>query len=107
MTKLHFRNDILSGLHEAAVDMHAVGAMTDADLAKITRLAIKPIETISPEEIKAVRLANNVSQPVFAAVLNVSPNAVKSWEQGIRTPNGAALRMIDLIRSKGIDALAY
>jgi putative transcriptional regulator len=38
----------------------------------------------------------NVSQPVFARLLNVSDNAVRSWEQGAREPEGATLRLLEI-----------
>ena len=38
-----------------------------------------------------------VSQPVFAAILGVSPSAVKSWERGENIPNGAIRRLLQVI----------
>src|SRR5580692_627523 len=46
------------------------------------------------------KLRNNVlhmSQPVFAALLNVRPATVRSWEQGRKTPSGAAARLLQLL----------
>ena len=40
------------------------------------------------------------SQPVFAAALNVSPETIKSWEQGKRVPEGAALRLLQLTEER-------
>ena len=39
-----------------------------------------------------------MSQAVFAAVVNVSVKTVQSWEQGVREPSDAALRMLQLMR---------
>jgi len=49
-------------------------------------------------EIRAVREALGMSQPVFASVLSVSVSAVRAWEQGLRQPNGTALRLIAILR---------
>jgi DNA-binding transcriptional regulator YiaG len=49
-----------------------------------------------PEQIRRIRGKLEVSQHVFADALNVSRGAVRSWEQGIRQPEGAAMRLIDL-----------
>lgn len=38
------------------------------------------------------------TQAEFAAMLGVSPAAVRAWEQGRRQPNGAALKLLHLIR---------
>lgn len=37
-----------------------------------------------------------VSQPRFAAILSVKPATVRSWEQGLKTPSGAASRLLQL-----------
>ena len=46
--------------------------------------------------IRAVREKLGVSQPVFAAALNVSPQTVKAWERGARVPDGLTRRLLEL-----------
>ncbi|MCC6154411.1 MAG: hypothetical protein IT367_11665 [Candidatus Hydrogenedentes bacterium] len=41
-----------------------------------------------------------MSQTVFAAPLNVSKKTVQSWEQGIRSPSDASLRLLQIIRKR-------
>lgn len=60
----------------------------------------KPIEPLRPEDVAAIRRQLNVSQSVFAALLNVPKVTAISWEKGRRTPTGAALRLLDLVRKK-------
>jgi putative transcriptional regulator len=57
-----------------------------------------PVKAIKPTEIAAIRQKLNVSQPVFAGLLNVPLTTARSWEQGRRKPSGAALRLLDLAR---------
>jgi putative transcriptional regulator len=59
-----------------------------------------PIKPIGPEDITALRQKLNVSQAVFAGLLNVPKVTAISWEKGRRRPTGAALRLLDLIRKK-------
>lgn len=59
-----------------------------------------PIKPIGPKEITALRHELNVSQAVFAGLLNVPKVTAISWEKGRRKPTGAALRLLDLIRRK-------
>ena len=59
-----------------------------------------PIKLIGPEDITALRQKLNVSQAVFAGLLNVPKVTAISWEKGRRRPTGAALRLLDLIRKK-------
>jgi putative transcriptional regulator len=37
-----------------------------------------------------------LSQPVFAAALNVSPDTIRAWEQGKREPDGPTLRLLEV-----------
>ena len=59
-----------------------------------------PIKPLGPEDIPALRQKLNVSQAVFAALLNVPKVTAISWEKGRRRPTGAALRLLDLIHKK-------
>jgi putative transcriptional regulator len=47
-------------------------------------------------QIRRIRGDLRLSQPVFAKLLNVSPETVKAWEQGKRVPEGAAVRLLEV-----------
>jgi putative transcriptional regulator len=64
---------------------------------RVTRIPSRPKE-ISPREIRRIRRALKASQPLFATYLNVSTNAVRSWEQGTRRPRQAALKLLVIAR---------
>jgi transcriptional regulator with XRE-family HTH domain len=53
---------------------------------------------VAAEDIRAMRDAAQASQAVFAHYLNVSTKLVQSWEGGRRTPDGPALRLLELAR---------
>lgn len=55
-----------------------------------------PPKPMKPEEIRRVRESLNASQEVFASFLAVSTKAVQAWEQGLRRPQSAALRLLDI-----------
>ncbi len=55
---------------------------------------VSPPDPVAPEMIRQIRSDLGVSQRIFADLLNVSVGAVRSWEQGWRTPDGATLRLI-------------
>ena len=38
----------------------------------------------------------DLSQPLFAAALNVSPETIRAWEQGKREPEGPTLRLLEI-----------
>jgi predicted RNase H-like HicB family nuclease/DNA-binding XRE family transcriptional regulator len=50
--------------------------------------------TFDADRIREIRRNLGVPQRVFANLLNVSLGAVRSWEQGLRTPDGAATRLL-------------
>lgn len=49
-----------------------------------------------PKRIREIRDRMALSQPVFAAALNVSPETVRAWEQGKREPDGPTLRLLEV-----------
>ncbi len=85
--------------------------MYDAGLIDLKRFRYYEAETLpalspfSPTRIKKIRLGQKMSQPVFAVILNVSVACIKQWERGERKPSGAALRLLDIIARKGVEAI--
>jgi putative transcriptional regulator len=57
-----------------------------------------PAPAIGPHEVKQIRVRLKMSQPVFAAMLNVPVITAISWEKGRRHPSGAALRLLEIAR---------
>jgi putative transcriptional regulator len=55
-------------------------------------------KAMKPADIRALRESLNASQTLFARLLNVSSNAVESWEQGIREPRQATLKLLHIAR---------
>lgn len=51
-----------------------------------------------PRDIREIRRSLNASQVLFARFLNVSPNTIRSWEQGIRRPQGADLKLLSIAK---------
>src|SRR5262245_65749434 len=52
-----------------------------------------PPKPMKKQEIVKLRQQLNLSQAVFASVLNVSVKTVQAWEQGLRQPSDAALKL--------------
>lgn len=42
----------------------------------------------------------------FAAYLNTSPSTIQQWERGQKHPNCMAFKLLSLVDSKGLQALA-
>ena len=59
---------------------------------------------VADPDCKGPRQAG-VSQAVLAGFLNVAVNTVSQWERGERRPTGAALKLLHVDKSKGLDAV--
>ena len=57
---------------------------------------VEPPPRYVSDRIREIRAHMMLSQPVFAAALNVSTETVRAWEQGKREPDGAALRLLEI-----------
>jgi len=90
--KLNISRDMGEALREVAA--YERGEAIDL---RVTYFPEAP-KPISPEEIRQIRKTLNASQTLFATYLNVSPNAVRSWEQGTRRPRQAALKLLVIAR---------
>jgi DNA-binding transcriptional regulator YiaG len=55
-----------------------------------------PVPTYDGASVSRLRERLRLSQGVFAAALNVSTKLVQGWEQGLRRPDGAAARLLEI-----------
>jgi putative transcriptional regulator len=97
-----YRSDALAAIHETMEALHEVGAVDRQTMREFDETCLTPIEVMLPEQIKALRIREHISQPVFARYLNVSKNLVSDWERGVKKPGGPALRLLTVIQHKGL-----
>lgn len=91
--------DLLIGALEEAVayergELPATRTSKVALTARRAKLAPPPV--YSPDEIRRIRHALQMSQQVFADLLNASASAVRAWEQGTRQPDGPTRRLLQV-----------
>ena len=101
-----FKSDALAAIHETASDLSEAGLLDKRTLREFDQLCLTPVANLSPDEIKEIRLNSRVSQSVFAHYLNVSPGVVSQWERGEKHPAGASLKLLMIVRNKGLEAIA-
>jgi putative transcriptional regulator len=97
---------ILDTVHDTAKGLHKAGVMDAKTMREFDALCLTPVKNLSAVEIKRLRMRNKASQAVFAAYLNTSPSTVQKWEQGQKKPNGPSLKLLNLVKDKGLEALA-
>ncbi len=109
MSKTKPASRLAAALLETADGMNRAGVLDAATHRKITlrHLGDEPARSpITGDDIRALRERAHLSQAVFARRLNVTPGYVSQIERGTKRPTGPALVLLDLIRRKGIDAIA-
>ena len=104
--KVKFGNDVSEAIHTAAAMLHKVGALDKATMRDFDARHLPVPSEIDPAQIKRLREANNVSQPVFARYLNTSESTVEKWETGAKRPSGMALKLLSVVRKHGLQVLA-
>lgn len=100
------KSKILEAVLETARGLHDAGVMDPMTLREFDRLCLPPVEPLAPEQIKKIRESSNVSQAVFARLLNTSLSTVQKWEIGQKKPTGAALKLLRLVEKNGLEFMA-
>ncbi len=96
---------LLKEAHEMAQGLHQSGIVTLATMREFDALCLSETHELSANKIKKIRRCAGVSQAVLAKIINVSVAAIKQWERGERRPSGAALKLLNLVEAKGLDAV--
>ena len=101
-----FKSGALAAIHETASDLHDAGVLDKRTLRGFDELCLTPVRAMPPEEIRALRERERVSQAVFARYLNVSTGLISQWERGEKRPAGPSLKLLTLIEKNGRAAIA-
>jgi putative transcriptional regulator len=101
-----YRSEALAAVHETLEALREAGMVDKRTMREFDEACLTPVIPIAPEEIRAIRRRENLSQPVFARYLNVSKNLVSDWERGIKRPGGPALRLLTIVKKRGVAAIA-
>ncbi len=100
-----YRSRALGSVHRMMKDAHDVGAIDKIRMREFDEMCLSSIEEMSAAEIQGLRAQSNVSQAVFARILNVSKDLVSQWERGAKRPSGPSLKLLSLVKAKGLDAI--
>ena len=98
---------LMENAHDIAKSLYKVGAIDAQTMRQFDVRCLAPVQELSSMQIKALRLREGVSQPIFAKCLNISASTVKQWEQGEKRPSGTSLKLLNLVVEKGLRILGY
>jgi len=101
-----YRSGLSAAIHETAAGLHRIGLMDKKTMREFDASCLTAVEPISAKEIVAIRNRAGVSQGVFAHYLNVKPKLVSEWERGEKRPSGPSLKLLSIVKTKGLDAIA-
>jgi putative transcriptional regulator len=101
------KSRILEAVHETTLGLYEAGVMDPVTIREFDLLCLPKIEKLEPQKIKAIRETAQVSQAVFAALLNTSVSTVQKWEIGQKRPSGTALKLLHIVEKRGLDAIAF
>ena len=104
--KKQYKSSIMAAIHETAEDLHSAGVMPTRTLREFDALCLTPVQPLTPQEIRDLRLREAASQAVFARHLNVTAGLVSKWERGEKRPQGASLKLLCLVKEKGLSSVA-
>jgi putative transcriptional regulator len=84
-----YRSDAMAAIHETLEALDEVGAVDKQTMRRFDDACLTPIRVLKPEEVRAIREREHVSQTVFANYLNVTSGLVSKWERGEKRPSDA------------------
>jgi putative transcriptional regulator len=98
-------SNIIKSLRKELSTLHEIGAINKVTMRQFEAICPPPVRELSPTDIRQIRESLNFSQPVFALHLHTSPSTVRKWEQGDTQPTGPALKLLNVIANKGLNAI--
>lgn len=101
--KNRYKSDISRSVHKGVSNLHRLGIVDKATVREFDRTCLTSVEEFTPEDLKALREREHASQAVLALHLGVSVATVSQWERGQRKPEGAALKLLGLVKAKGLE----
>jgi putative transcriptional regulator len=104
--KTKYRSKIARNVHETVRGLHRIGLADKRTMRRFNASCLTTVEELTPREIQALREREDVSQAVFAGYLNVRPGLVSQWERGEKKPSGPSLKLLSIVKAKGLDAIA-
>jgi putative transcriptional regulator len=104
-TKRKYKSKIAGAIHDTMRGARKAGVIDKQTMREFDLLCLSTVEDLSPSEIRALRERERASQAVFASYLNVTTNLVSKWERGQKRPSGPALKLLSMVKAKGLEAL--
>ena len=100
-----YRSEIAGAVHEGVRGMHRLGLVDKKTMREFDVRCLTAVDKLTAKDIQKLRKREGISQAVLALCLNVTTNYVSQIERGAKRPRGATLKLLSLIRQKGLEAV--
>lgn len=100
-----YRSRIAEAMHGTVSGLHNAGFIDTKTLRDFDRRCLTEVLQLSATQIASLRKREGVSQGVFAQHLNVKPKLVSEWERGEKKPSGPSLKLLALVKAKGLESI--
>lgn len=101
-----YNSEAAAAIHETAAGLYEAGIIDKQTMREFDETCLTPIREFTPQQIRALREREQVSQTVFAHHLNISKDSISQWERGEKRPAGPSLKLLSLIERKGLASIA-
>ena len=98
-------SNIIESLRSDLATLHEAGAISKVTMRRFDAICPSPVRAFGASDIRRLREDLKFSQPVFALHLHTSASTVRKWEQGETRPTGPALKLLNIIADKGLQAI--
>jgi putative transcriptional regulator len=105
MSAVKNKSPIIEAMKETFADLKKAGLVSKNRMAEFEALKHLEVKALQPAAIKQLRTRENLSQAVFAVVLNTSTSTVQKWETGEKKPSGPSLKLLSILKNKGLGVL--
>jgi putative transcriptional regulator len=101
-----YKSDIARSMHSTIADLYDISGVDKKTMREFDQMCLTKTEALTPSQIRAIRETAGVSQAVFAAHLGVTTGLISKWECGDKHPSRMALKVLALVKAKGLDVMA-
>ena len=96
---------IIESLRGDLAELHEAGAVSKITMRQFESICPPPVREFAADDIRRLRESLKFSQPVFALHLHTTASTIRKWEQGETKPAGPALKLLNVIADKGLQAI--
>lgn len=96
---------IIESLRNDLATLQDVEAIDKITMREFDSICPPPVRDLDASQIRQLRESLRFSQPVFALHLHTTASTIRKWEQGETRPTGPALKLLNILADKGLQAI--